>query len=327
MVIQAKENTKKSSCPTCTYSATCPRYSGKIAEDRHFSFPRHVFFREKQKVLFVVFGEQSISIDKLKNNVMPEVYRVFWRDDQDLGNRKNRKQAVIKIDRNFLAPIQPLQLTEQLKQALLNVDAALIVGNDVNEYYKVATDLASFVWPVYRLPMFILIPITASRIFRLLNIYKWMKDVKLDEEASITVSFLKKESDDDLQRTLEILCSLIGNGTACMKNQLFGLGLSSIYSEVYRSKNRERLRELLQSTVNRTLRHSISLGKTKYLRVILTLPSWVAEDDELVNVIAKGAEEFGAQAEVAIAGTSKKSDEVGTISLVNFENPMLTNIT
>jgi len=295
----------------------------KSSYDSHFSFSRF-FSKEKQKVLFVVFGDQPLSLDKLKSHVSPQVYRVFWRDDQDAGNHKGPKQAIIGIDRNFVAPIQPLQLAEQLKEVLLNVNAAVIVGNDVDEYYKVAADLASFVWPTYRLPMFVLIPITASRILRLLNIYKRIKDVKLDEEALITVSFLKKESDDDLQRTLELLCSAIGNGT--MKKQLFGLGLSSIYTEVYRSKNRERLRELLQSTVNRTLRHSISLGKTKNLRVILTLPSWVAEDNELVNVITKGAEEFGAQAEVAIAGTSKKSDEVGTISLVNFETPVFTNV-
>jgi len=295
----------------------------KSSYGSHFSFGR-VFFREKQKVLFIVFGEQSLLLEKLKSHVNPEVYRVFWRDDQDVGNHKSRKQAVIGIDRNFVAPIQPLQLAEQLKQALLNVNAAVIIGNDVDEYYKVAADLASFVWPAYRLPMFVLIPITASRILRLLNIYKRIKDIKFDEEALITVSFLKKESDDDLQRTLELLCSVIENGT--MKKQLFGLGLSSIYAEVYRSKNRERLRELLRSTVTRTLRHSISLGKTKNLRVILTLPSWAAEDDELVNVITKGAEEFDAQAEVAIAGTSKRSDEVGTISLVNFETPVLTNV-
>jgi len=296
----------------------------KKSNDSHFSFSR-VFFRQKQKVLFVVFGEQVLSLDKLKSHVTPEVYRVFWRDDQDMGNHKGRKQAVIGIDRNFIAPIQPLQLAEQLKQALLDVNVAVIVGNDVDEYYKVAADLASFVWPAYRLPMFVLIPITASRILRLLNIYKWIKDFKLDEDALITVSFLKKENNDDLQRTLEMLCSVIGNGT--MKNHLFGLGLSSMYAEVYRSKSRERLRELLQSTVNRTLRHSISLGKTKHLRVFLTLPSWVAEDNELVNVIAKGAEEFGAQVEVAIAGTSKKSDEVRAISLVNFETSIPTNVT
>lgn len=294
----------------------------KSSSNSYFFFHR-LFLKEKRKVLFVVFGEHLISFDKLKKYVTPEVYRVFWKDE-DIGNRKARRRDFIGIDRNFVAPLQPLQLAEHLKQDLLNVDAAVIVGNDVNEYYKVAVDLALFVWPAYKLPAFVLIPITASRILRLLNIYKWIKDVKLVKDALITISFLKKENDDDLQRTLEMLCSVIGNGD--MKNQLFGMGLSSIYTEVYRSKNRERLRELLQSTVNRTLLHSISLGKMKSLRVILTSPSWVAEDRELANVVAKEAEEFGAQAMVLWADASKKSDEVGTMSLVDFETPMLTDI-
>ncbi|MBS7643373.1 hypothetical protein KEJ26_02150 [Candidatus Bathyarchaeota archaeon] len=270
-----------------------------------------------------MFGEHSVSFDKLKMYVSPEVYHVYWKDE-DITTRKGGKRGFIRIERNFVTPLQPLQLAEQLKQDLLNVDAAVILGSDVDEYYKVALDLALFVWPAYRLPTFVLIPITTSRILRLLNIYKWVKNVKLVKDALITISFLKKENDDDLQRTLEMLSSVIGNGN--MKNQLFSLGLSSIYTEVYRSKNRERLRELLRSTVYRTLQHSISLGKMKCLHVFLTPPLWVAEDSELANIVVEGAEKPEAEVIVLRAGTSKKPDEIGAMSLVNFETPLLTNV-